>query len=532
MGIVTAAPVIVTAFRRGLYNKRAPSYNLYVDGEFIRYRGLIAENTSKKFCEAYIARTSVQFLIRLVAKTKSLMKERSPKRVFVFMDGKRVCNKVSRPPLPFDSQQIREHFMFLCTEENYEVVPLSVGEAELQMYLQRDRQSPLNIFITSDSDMVPICYGHEANVLQPNNYEVHSQLGFVSPSGIHDSNSIYGKSVKVLDSCLWVRCGKECQAFGFDFCDDKHIFSIPVFHTFIALCGTDFTKALFTQTIVESIFRSSTEDRTFINTLRDSNEIAAALLMLGIRGNSTCKRGDLNDGPPYNREDLKHMVHIYSQYITTGRMSSERVPQINMSVVHQQLVYALRQGNKSTTKKDLVLWANNTTLQQALRTFHNYLGDWVPVAAKSSPKKKVMAPIPAIESDTLNWRDSIYVMPTPNTVSIEPASASISMASIRHSEDEKETYPIQRMPLVLPQLNPIIVNPAPPVDDHSITDEKKAHTTHCSVNGNRFFDSDRAVDENNNGKRKLPVIGKVLEYGSDSSDDEGAEFQFVFKRHK
>lgn len=405
MGIKTGASTLVKSFSQGLYHKNAPHYNVYVDGEMMRYKGMFEENMVQSDPESSIACSSFEYVRRTVEDIVTLMNGLEPKSVNVFMDGQRIGNKEIRTAVfPFDASRIRSTFKIYCKKEHYNVQELGVGESELQMYLQRDITSPLNIFVTGDSDMVSICYGHEPTVLgdsdeysiEPRRYTGH---------GIVDSNSIYTQGTEVLDSCMWVNTGKYKTAIGFDFVDDKFLFTVRVFRTFIALCGTDFTKNLFTDSMIKAILHSPDGDRNYINSLTDFNEIAVALLILGVRGGGTLKRGCASKGPKYNADDLTKTMRIYLDYITSGLMGSDRIPTQNMNKVCRHFVYALTGQNERHTKATLTKWLKRHTIAEALENFNRFLGTW------DEPKRVILEierpTTPPLEE--MMWRDTVAV---------------------------------------------------------------------------------------------------------------------------
>ena len=148
-------------FKRGVFHKDAPNYNINVDGECLRYKGLVDDTWTLPDAEKRIAERSVECLKNIVEETQTYMGGKAPQCVKVYLDGLRPPNKTTeRAPKQFDSNLIKGHFKFYCMNEKYILHDLDEGESELKMYLQRDRNVALNIFITNDTDMMSICYNH------------------------------------------------------------------------------------------------------------------------------------------------------------------------------------------------------------------------------------------------------------------------------------------------------------------------------------------------------------------------------------
>lgn len=272
MGVLNANR-IVERFQRGRYNRKPSSYVISVDGELIRYKGMVTSNLTRHDAEEAVAQTSFAYLVHTVLTIERYM-DRKAREVVVFMDGARVANKTTaRPENHLDVSLIRTTFTRLCAEHGYRVHALAHGESELQMYLKRDRSVDLNVLLTRDSDMIPICYDHVPRyycsttgeeLVRPEDLErrglvpasdtataaaddVHRArdqsvaaeevdgyndaddddddtiFGVRSRSappgagdntkcaGIVDLNSSYGDDVTVVDSCVWFVCGSSCK---------------------------------------------------------------------------------------------------------------------------------------------------------------------------------------------------------------------------------------------------------------------------------------------------------------------------------
>lgn len=378
MGVLNGSRIMMK-FSNGLYKSDPINYNIHVDGELIRYKGMIEENLSKHDAEEAIALASYQYLSRLRKSIELLLKRRANK-IIVYLDGSRVTNKVvNRPEFKFDAGLIRRIFALFCMENNMNVINLNYGESELQMYLKRDKTIDLNVFVTNDSDMLSICYGHTAtinDVICDNNekYVITKNLDDSNFCDIQDFNDIYLSGLNVKDSCLWINCGKKIVAYGFDNTEIKLRYKPKIFRCFLALCGTDFTPSMLTETLINGIMNAYNNDIDYINELDDFNDIAACLLVIGIKGGGTIKRKEDYGNANFNITDIPIMINIYIDYIITGRMSNDLIPRPQMSYICRHYLYALKGQDDNFTKKALYTWSCGVELTFILQQFKKYLG--------------------------------------------------------------------------------------------------------------------------------------------------------------
>lgn len=423
MGIMHADRLI-ERFRRGLYNHKPASYIVSVDGELIRYKGMVSTNMTLHNAEEAIANTSYEYLVRTVMWIEAYM-GLCAREVVVYMDGARVANKsTARPECAMDVSLIRTAFTRLCAEHGYRVNALDLGESELQMYLRRDRDVDLNVLLTRDSDMLSICYGHVPKYfctktgaeLQYGDVErlglVESALDWTETTTttadddddtsfgvcrqntasvdimndrITDINSAYDHAgVRVVDSCLWIVCGsstKPMQAVGFDACAHRIGYSDTVFRTFAAMCGTDFTDPMLTPSMYTGFFSAAgADEKRYINALKDVSKIVASVLYMGLKGGGEIKRSAVNGGEQrFNRYDIAVAVSMYYEYVSTGVMSNKRMPKFDTALAVRHFVYAMRAGASDRfVKRELIAWANAAPLYECLANLDEHLGTYVP----------------------------------------------------------------------------------------------------------------------------------------------------------
>lgn len=268
MGIQNGAALLSEALPLGLYNRRAAACHLYVDGEYFRYKGVLP--TARD--EHHIADVGFLFLQRRIDRILQHLHLPTRSPVTVFMDGARVEGKKSRPAgqTLFNAAYVRLFFGKMCADAGMTVMWLEQGEAELQMYLARDRQCPLNVFLTNDSDMLAICYAHtpteaSASAVAPAvapATEHWSNPGGGSGDGcgesivVADQNQTYPAAVapSVRDSCVWAKVESgPIVLLGFDRLADRFGFDPVPFRAMAYACGTDYSNALLTNSMVQRI---------------------------------------------------------------------------------------------------------------------------------------------------------------------------------------------------------------------------------------------------------------------------------------
>lgn len=267
MGIQNGAALLSEALPLGLYNRRAAACHLYVDGEYFRYKGVLP--TARD--EHHIADVGFLFLQRRIDRILQHLHLPTRSPVTVFMDGARVEGKKSRTAgqTLFNAAYVRLFFGKMCADAGMTVMWLEQGEAELQMYLARDRQCPLNVFLTNDSDMLAICYAHTPTeaasasaVATAMATEHWSDPGGGSGDGcgesivVADQNQTYPAAVapSVRDSCVWAKVESgPIVLLGFDRLADRFGFDPVPFRAMAYACGTDYSNALLTNSMVQRI---------------------------------------------------------------------------------------------------------------------------------------------------------------------------------------------------------------------------------------------------------------------------------------
>lgn len=360
MGLQYGALKITEILKCGLYRHNVDTYTIYIDGELMRYKGVVAKNLSThNICEN-IADTSFDYMTSMISHIENMMSCKATD-VLVYMDGTRVKNKIIRnTSSSYDVTVVRNMFMSKCVLNNIKVHQLEHGESELQMYLQRNRTNQLNIFLTSDSDMIAILYDHQPIVKA----EKLSFTPILSTSDrIANFNLTYTQDcIDVLDSCLWINCVHTVTAIGCDFSRERIRYHKRIFSVFIGMCGTDFTDGLLTETMIRGILNASTEDVSNINMLYNDNlaTIVQALVYLGVKNDGTLKlisRRNFNTTMLSNNlEDyIKNLEH-YIKYIESGIMTQDEFVAIDGAILCRKIFNMLGYKESTYKKSTLQTW--------------------------------------------------------------------------------------------------------------------------------------------------------------------------------
>lgn len=413
MGIKNGAQEFIKAIQFGIYNRHATVYDINVDGENLQYKGYVESNLFQANAEAAIAATAHEYLATTIRSIELYLGEK-PRKVNIYMDGERVKNKETRAnhTYDFDRRQIRTFFMHHCMKSNWTI--LQSGESELHMYLSRDKSVNLNVFISNDSDMISICYGHEP-ICRTDILNIETQDFSTANDDITDFNRVYARqstdeqdaadgAVKkpvqntaefVHDSCLWVNTNKQALTFvGFDYIADKLQYSPQIFRVMIALCGTDFTTGVLTNTQIKSLLSLGHEN---INQYTEAigmstptaviNKIVVALLVLSFREGGVVNRTTYEATDEFDVEKFADSIRIYCEYVNTGQMLGNVVHQ-NCGLVVQHYLYAMQNQMSGIKGKALKTWARNIGIDEAIINCTHYLGTFDPKPAVLERKQK------------------------------------------------------------------------------------------------------------------------------------------------
>uniref|UniRef100_A0A0C9RDR3 GacG_0 protein n=1 Tax=Fopius arisanus TaxID=64838 RepID=A0A0C9RDR3_9HYME len=383
MGILNGN-VIVSRFKDGLYNRTPESYEVYVDGELIRYKGMTSNNLTRHDAEHGIANSSFLYLCRLIRQLEEHL-NKPPHRVTVYMDGKRVTNKICHfTDFQFDVSLIRTLFTTLCIESGMFVNHLDEGESELQMHMKHNCQSPLTVYITCDTDLISILYGHKPLIndkrvdFRKIVTDFNNQVGIADcpyitintkPNKFQDTNLIYTNDEKyrVKDSIVWLNCVKDTIVmYGMDNTMTNMSFNPNVFRSFMALCGTDFTPSALPISCINAILKIDTPDVEVINNLNNYFDIFATLLIVAYKNGGVLKQKKKPNYTKVPREMIELMLTYYIDYVTMGIMTVNAIPQPPMPWLTRYIICCALNGKTFKTKRAQIKYINNCGIRDLL----------------------------------------------------------------------------------------------------------------------------------------------------------------------
>lgn len=384
MGILNGN-VIVGRFKEGLYNRTPESYEVYVDGELMRYKGMTSDNLTKHDAEHAVANSSFLYLCRLIRQLEEHL-DKKPYQVNVYMDGKRVTNKVAHTTdFQLDASLIRNLFIRLCIESGMFVNHLEHGESELQMHIKHNRDRPLTVYITCDTDLISILYGHKPMVngerVDFRKYvtDIETQVDIADcpyvivndkSDRFQDANLIYANNAKykIKDSIVWLNCVKDTIImYGMDNTMANMPMKPEVFRSFTALCGTDFTPQAFTTSFINAILKINKSDAESLNILTDYFDIFAALLVVGYKNGGNLKQKKKPIHTNISRETVNMMLKYYIDYVDTGVMTDNYIPQPAMPWLTRYVIWCATSKQNFKTKRAQIKYMTGNDIGDLLR---------------------------------------------------------------------------------------------------------------------------------------------------------------------
>lgn len=412
MGILAGSD-IAKIFEYGIFHQNPKSYNINVDGEGIIHKGRFLSNLIAHDPELAIAQSAFQYMHNLINRVKCIFGVKNLKDVIIHMDGpKRFKNKTTkRAGIKEDINNIRNYFKNMSMNAKYSVKEYKDScEAELMMYLERQRDVNLNIYLTLDSDMMSIMYGHRPIIQNITNNDTDAKIEFerqivdlckkpnLSQSNAHSVKNLNHSytidlfknetiEYEIFDSCVWLRniksidCHEEYKSIFYSFDYKDLIFDIKplIMRAFLHLCGNDYVEPFLTNTMIEKILMLKNDEYTTIrreiNKLTKYDEIALSLLWFAFRLGCHPKRiTDSIYGSHFSSVRFCKAFTEYNEYINTGNMIYQEYRDHNeeskrLMSYHFTILYIARDFNRNMTKEHLCNWAKRTTLDECLETY-------------------------------------------------------------------------------------------------------------------------------------------------------------------
>lgn len=331
--------ILSKAGNYGAVPKNINVVGIYLDAEFLHFKGRVYEALNHPTPELEIAIVAHKYTIRLLAQLKSMFKD-AEYTIYAYFDGTRNMQKGARSqPDLVCRPEIVKFYKKMLSDDGIKIVQLDVGESELLMYLNRDVTNDLNIFVSGDSDMYSILYNHQPTNPSTKTHKetFESTLGKVTID-VYDDDG-------VKDSALWVFIHKD---FSIIACDNMNFnMSTRQFRQFTSLLGTDYTPPILTRTMAQSVIQTAM-DKPVPEDLTDL-EFFIVIIIYGFMYKYSRKPLSIKSAPG----KIGHIItnaNSYYKYVTTGKCDVTFCKSIDSAKVINFMLQALYGVN---TLKDL-----------------------------------------------------------------------------------------------------------------------------------------------------------------------------------
>lgn len=143
--------------------------NLYIDAMINLFVGVTESNIALDNCPFVISNIALDSIATIIKKFKKIA---NVDKIIIYFDGRRPFSKNTTSEirrnnmkLPYQDykntkKQLIEASNIFVEKYGAQIEALDVGEAEVEMFLHRDPQTP-SVFVTRDSDMISLCYNYE-----------------------------------------------------------------------------------------------------------------------------------------------------------------------------------------------------------------------------------------------------------------------------------------------------------------------------------------------------------------------------------
>lgn len=295
--------------KHGYGNINPKTCGIYVDGEFMRYRGYVSNNLTSDNAEVNCANTAFYRLEKVLTEIFDLFPN-AIKTVVIYFDGKRPETKVIRQnAFNIDQKTERDLFKGFCSKK-YEIKQLDTGESEKMMFFERNMENDANIFVTGDSDILSIAYSDKMlDETEPTFFEGQILANL--------DNTITVRNNPVKDSIMWYRVMENCALYGLDFiCHEYGLKKLPM-TVLIGMQQTDYTNGLFTKSMLASTCKVLTMEPKLveeINKMDKIMDIMGAFYYVCVQSNFTFKKSN-EVGGSCDYMDAVNTVNSYVSYI-------------------------------------------------------------------------------------------------------------------------------------------------------------------------------------------------------------------------
>lgn len=196
--------------------KNSTSVDVYVDGSFFLYTGFINENMGPngKYQPELVAKTVSDVIHSNITKIKQMVPVGT---VYIYFDGQKPFSKQKtmnlrrlKRPLYTNMTEIKNCIIESLNAHNYIMNNLVLGEAEHEMFNNRDKKRP-SIMLTDDSDIFHITYDYETKTY--NDYVFVATKGLKFTCNLNDLKSNFNNIPKSVFTLL---CGLKGSDFTHD----------------------------------------------------------------------------------------------------------------------------------------------------------------------------------------------------------------------------------------------------------------------------------------------------------------------------
>ena len=373
MNSINGVNKIAVFFRNGIYNKFSGTYCLNIDGDFIYNMAkseMEEEETKKKrthsLNEEYFkthteiearisarAHAYIHFIIDNLAKLLS----RVPDHVVIFL-----CSGPS-------------YFRESCRTCFFDIISINPCMSSTQMYVQRNQNYNLNVFLTHDADIFIRAYNHEAFIMDNLDFRIESDPKtythkYTNNDGFSDTNVSYNHTdgISVRDSCIWL-CPKIMDrlcVISFDSLKVQAGFFPRHFRILAAMCGNDYIDGILSDSMILGIMNINTTDRITINGLSNIMEIVTAFIYLGLKYNGTPKTAKKITIYKFESDEFAYFdnsIRNYLRFIETGV-----APRWDMSNKYNSIniLHSIIKAMSGNTTEPHHEWTNKSSLTLAL----------------------------------------------------------------------------------------------------------------------------------------------------------------------
>ena len=140
------------------------------------------------------------------------------------------------------------------------------------------------------------------------------------------------------------------------------------FKIFRALCGNKFTRDILSTTMIVGIQMLSEEEASFINSLKNIREIAAAFIFVSIKYGGKIKTLRKRNKGSDKYECFDKSLELFLRYVDTGfKPMTERI-YVDTPLITRKILSDMRGGCQIFNNEELKQWSNYMSIEKAILT--------------------------------------------------------------------------------------------------------------------------------------------------------------------